>query len=92
LVKEMVLNEEDLLVMLDALLKENSRFNWDNFYKDREKKIPFFKNIPDENLVHAFEEKKLLPGRVLELGCGPGRNALYFTKVFHIDCCFFVKG
>jgi hypothetical protein len=46
LVKEMVLNEEDLLVMLDALLKKNSRFNWDNFYKDREKKIPFFAKYP----------------------------------------------
>jgi cyclopropane fatty-acyl-phospholipid synthase-like methyltransferase len=78
--KETVLKEEDLLVMLDALLKENSRFNWDDFYKDRGKKIPFFKNIPDENLVRAFEEKLLLPGRVLELGCGPGRNAVYFAK------------
>lgn len=78
--KETVLNQEDLLVMLDALLKENSRFNWDDFYKDRGKKIPFFKNIPDENLVRAFEEKTLLPGKVLELGCGPGRNALYFAK------------
>jgi hypothetical protein len=60
--------------MLDALLNENSRFNWDDFYRDRGKKIPFLKNIPDENLVRAFEEKLLLPGRVLELCCGSSRG------------------
>lgn len=41
---------EDILKMLDARLRESEPF-WDNFYEDRTKPVPFFKNIPDENLV-----------------------------------------
>ena len=48
--KETIHSYEDLLRMLDNLLKEENKFNWDNFYSDRERKIPFFENHPDENL------------------------------------------
>ncbi|WP_265340988.1 class I SAM-dependent methyltransferase [Bacillus mycoides] len=58
---------------------ETTQF-WDDFYSNREKGIPFFANKPDENLVKYFEGKLLNPGKVLELGCGPGRNAIYFAK------------
>lgn len=37
-------------------------------------------NGPDENLVSYLEEG-LLPKRVLEIGCGPGRNAIYLAKM-----------
>lgn len=77
---ESIYSYEDLLNMLDHLLKEESHFTWDNFYKDRERKVPFFKNEPDENVANYFETKKLTPGKVLELGCGPGRNANYFAE------------
>jgi 2-polyprenyl-3-methyl-5-hydroxy-6-metoxy-1,4-benzoquinol methylase len=33
----------------------------------------------DENLVAWFGEGLLTPGRVLELGCGHGRNATYLA-------------
>ncbi|WP_255304283.1 class I SAM-dependent methyltransferase, partial [Streptococcus sobrinus] len=66
--------------MLDGILEEESRLNWDTFYNDRKKKIPFFINAPDENLVSYFEKGLLQPGKVLELGCGPGRNAIYFAQ------------
>ena len=33
---------DDLLMMLDQLLKENARFNWDDFYSNRDREIPFF--------------------------------------------------
>ncbi len=78
--KETINDYEDLLLMLDALLREPTNF-WDDFYSDREKAIPFFVNKPDENLVDYF--KHLLtetPGKALELGCGPGRNAIYFAE------------
>ncbi|SFS77121.1 bifunctional 2-polyprenyl-6-hydroxyphenol methylase/3-demethylubiquinol 3-O-methyltransferase UbiG [Paenibacillus sp. BC26] len=78
--KESILSYDDVLNMLDTLLKEQSRFNWDNFYSDREKEVPFFVNLPDENLVQYFNRGYLKSGKVLELGCGPGRNAIYFAE------------
>jgi SAM-dependent methyltransferase len=78
-VKETISSYEDLLNMLDSLLREPTQF-WDDFYSNREKEIPFFTNKPDENLVSYFEKKLLNSGKVLELGCGPGRNAIYFAE------------
>jgi SAM-dependent methyltransferase len=78
--QENIYTVDDIMIMLDSLLKEQARFNWDTFYADREKNIPFFVNAPDENLVQYFEKGWLKPGRVLELGCGPGRNAIYFAQ------------
>ncbi|MEH7356407.1 class I SAM-dependent methyltransferase [Neobacillus drentensis] len=77
--KETIHDYEDLLEMLDSLLREPTQF-WDQFYSDREKGVPFFTNSPDENLVGYFENKLFRPGKVLELGCGPGRNAIYFAE------------
>ncbi|MBO1625490.1 class I SAM-dependent methyltransferase [Bacillus arachidis] len=77
--KEMISSYEDVLNMLDSLLREPTQF-WDGFYSNREKEVPFFTNKPDENLVNYFEKKLLSPGKVLELGCGPGRNAIYFAE------------
>ncbi|MED4018779.1 class I SAM-dependent methyltransferase [Sutcliffiella cohnii] len=74
-----ILNYEDLLDMLDHLLREPKQF-WDGFYEDRTKDIPFFKvKGPDENLVEYFRNG-LVAKKVLEIGCGPGRNAIYLAK------------
>ncbi|UII54180.1 class I SAM-dependent methyltransferase [Cytobacillus spongiae] len=74
-----ILNYDDLLQMLDDLLRDPKEF-WDDFYLDRTKEVPFFKNMnPDENLV-AYFENDFSPKKVLELGCGPGRNAIYMAK------------
>ncbi|MFS0673445.1 class I SAM-dependent methyltransferase [Ornithinibacillus sp. 179-J 7C1 HS] len=77
--KETIYDYEDLLEMLDSLLREPAQF-WDNFYSDRKKGIPFFVNSPDENLVSYFDKEMISPGKVLELGCGPGRNAIYLAQ------------
>ncbi|MFD6209209.1 MULTISPECIES: class I SAM-dependent methyltransferase [unclassified Peribacillus] len=76
---ETITTYEDVLNMLDSLLREPTAF-WDGFYENREKKIPFFENLPDENLIHYFDSELLGSGRVLELGCGPGRNAIYLAQ------------
>jgi SAM-dependent methyltransferase len=79
LVKKTILNNEDLFEMLDHLLRDPREF-WENFYVDRDKEIPFFKiKGPDENLVDYFQND-IKPVRVLELGCGPGRNAIFMAQ------------
>ncbi|MGB6407078.1 MAG: class I SAM-dependent methyltransferase, partial [Planococcus donghaensis] len=82
---ETIRTNEDLLDMLDSLLREPSGF-WNEFYSNREKGIPFFVNKPDENLVDYFNKGLMKSGNVLELGSGPGRNAIYFAeKGCHVD-------
>ncbi|WP_265182271.1 hypothetical protein [Geomicrobium sp. JCM 19055] len=39
--KDDIISYEDLFAMLDDLLREPKQF-WDEFYRDREKQIPFF--------------------------------------------------
>jgi SAM-dependent methyltransferase len=63
---------EDLLRMLDGLFED---IEWDGFYEDRDRPIPFFVDEPDETLDAWLRDGPLGEGRALELGCGPGRNA-----------------
>jgi SAM-dependent methyltransferase len=70
---------EDVLRMLDGLLKGGGGAWWDGFFGDRSEPCPFLVDWPDENLVAWFGEGLLGPGRVLELGCGHGRNAAYLA-------------
>ena len=77
--KETIYDYDDLLEMLDSLLREPTEF-WNNFYSDRNNGVPFFTDSPDENLVGYFENNVFKPGKVLELGSGPGRNAIYFAQ------------
>jgi SAM-dependent methyltransferase len=81
---------EDVLTLLDGLFETgDDRWTadagsqwWDGFYEDRDKPIPFFANRPDENLVEYLDRGLIptQPGRVLELGCGPGRNAVFLAR------------
>jgi SAM-dependent methyltransferase len=79
---------DDVLALLDGLFSpgadrwtEGGAAWWDGFYADRDKPVPFFVAKPDENLV-SYVEQGLLPagGKVLDLGCGPGRNALHLAS------------
>ena len=84
---------EDVLRMLDRLFTpdadrwtRNASAWWDRFYSDRSRLVPFFVAKPDESLVSYLERGMLAPGRALDLGCGPGRNAVHLASLgFDVD-------
>ncbi len=88
-----VLTLEDLLGLLDGLFEPDAdRWTrrgadwWDRFYDQRDRSVPFFRAAPDESLVewNACGQLQLPAGaRVLELGCGPGRNAIWLAEQGH---------
>lgn len=78
--KEIIRNDHDLKKMLDELMETRDGNWWDQFYENKEKPIPFFKDIPDENVVDYLEKKQLNVETVLDMGCGNGRNAIYLAK------------
>jgi len=67
---------EDVLTLLDGLFEPPK---WDDFYADRDRPVPFFVAKPDENLASYLDRGLLRPGRALDLGCGPGRNAAHLA-------------
>jgi SAM-dependent methyltransferase len=69
---------EDVLRLLDGFFPRDADW-WDGFYADRDRPVPFFVAKPDENLVSYLDRGLLKPGRALDLGCGPGRNALHLA-------------
>ncbi|MCG6493065.1 class I SAM-dependent methyltransferase [Kitasatospora sp. A2-31] len=85
---------DDVLDLLDRLFPpeadrwtENAAGWWDTFYADRSSDRPFFVPKPDENLV-SYLDRGLLPssGRALDLGAGPGRNAIHLaSRGFDVD-------
>lgn len=62
---------------------------WDEFYKSKATLEWENNNIPDWTVVNAVEKNYLKAGKILDVGCGRGRNSLYLAKkgfrVYGID-------
>jgi SAM-dependent methyltransferase len=87
---EFVYTSDDVLRMLDARLAGRGGAWWGEFFADRSKPCPFFVEWPDENLVGWLDDGLITAGRVLELGCGNGRNATYLAgRGGHVDAVDF---
>lgn len=89
---EIIKTENDILFMLDDFLEKRDNEWWDKFYADKERPVPFFKNIPDESLISYFDSELLKQGKALDIGCGKGRNSVYLAKRdFEVDGVDFSK-
>jgi 2-polyprenyl-3-methyl-5-hydroxy-6-metoxy-1,4-benzoquinol methylase len=77
---EIIKTEDDVFRMLDEFLEKRDNEWWNKFYSNKEKAVPFFKNIPDENLITYFDRGILKEGKALDIGCGKGRNSIYIAK------------
>ncbi|MDM7991391.1 class I SAM-dependent methyltransferase [Arthrobacter sp. zg-Y877] len=79
---------DDLLRLMDGLFGRDSvRWTndagstwWNRFYADRTRPVPFFADKPDENLARWVNDEVFAPTRVLDIGSGPGRNALFLAE------------
>jgi SAM-dependent methyltransferase len=87
---QFIYSTDDVLRMLDALVLGRGGAWWSEFLADHVSSCPFLVDWPDQNLAEWFSEGLLAPGRVLELGCGNGRNATYLAGLgCHVDAVDF---
>ena len=70
--------QEDIIKMLDSLLRPAEPF-WNEFYANREKDVPFFENVPDENLV-SYIQKAGFKRKSTGTWMWSGRNAIYLAN------------
>lgn len=85
-------SQDDVYLMLDEILQKRDAEWWDCFYSDREKPVPFFRCIPDENLYSYIQNNIFKKGRIIDIGCGNGRNAVYLAKCgFDVDAIDFSR-
>ncbi len=76
---DFIYSAEDVLRLLDDMAAAREAGWWNEFFEDRARPCPFFVDWPDESLAAWLGDGLISPGRVLELGCGHGRNATFLA-------------
>lgn len=76
---------DDIYEMLDNLFIDTTAY-WNSIYQVRPDYMSFLIQYPDENLT-KYVHKNIISGKkVLELGCGEGRNTIYMAQQgFNVD-------
>lgn len=77
---EVIITNDDVLDMLDAILQKRDSEWWDKFYSDRTRPVPFFNESVDECLIEFCNRGIFNIGTALDIGCGNGRNTKYLSK------------
>ncbi len=78
-ISKLLLSDDDTKCMLDEILKPKTNQWWNDFYKDKSRKIPFLVNLPSENLVEYISADDIKIGTALDIGCGNGRNSYFLA-------------
>jgi SAM-dependent methyltransferase len=52
--------------------------HWDQRYEHSD--VPWDTGVPDNHLMAFVDSKAIAPGRVLEIGCGTGTNAIWLAS------------
>ena len=61
---------------------KGSRFpDWDNLYKNDVKTMPWYSKKLDADLENEIKQRKITKGRILDLGTGPGTQAIQLAKM-----------
>lgn len=58
---------------------KNKIKHWDTMYELPLEKVPWEIQDPPKELVEVIEHKTVMPGNVLDMGCGSGNYAIYLA-------------
>ena len=63
------------------LTKENRFPDWNDIYKQDVSTMPWYNERLDSDLEHEIKQRKITKGRFLDLGTGPGTQAIQLAKM-----------
>jgi radical SAM superfamily enzyme YgiQ (UPF0313 family) len=63
------------------LINQNSKNLWNNYYEKNLKTFAWLNNnLPDFSVINAVDKQHLRKGKILDIGCGGGKNSAYLKQ------------